>query len=187
MSEQMTKTKKKTVDTTASAKVEKNEEAKVVTKKTYEAMDEINCTSLTNGELILIGKKSGNVYRWVNYGDTTPIEYQDLKAEKLNRLSKYIYDPLFIIDDEELLSTSEFANIAEFYNTVLSVDEIDNFFELDNISFRRTLEALPVGLRNTIKSIAVTKIMDGSLDSIKKIKDIDEVLGTDLFNSYLEQ
>ena len=37
-------------------------------------------------------------------------------------------------------------------------------------------------IKDAVKAIAVDKINDGSLDSIQKIKIIDEVLGTDLYN-----
>lgn len=161
------------------------EETIVEEKKTYQPNDEIDCFSVTAGELIMIGRKTRNVYRWTNYGDTTPVEYQDLKAEKLNSKSQYIYDPLFVIDDEELLATPEFKNVAEVYGDALSTEDIDNVFNLDAASFQRTLKNMPKGFQNTIKSIAVTKIQDGSLDSIKKIKIIDEVCGTDL-HSFLD-
>ena len=68
---------------------------------------------------------------------------------------------------------------------MLTVEDIEEIFSLDLSSFKRTIENLPIGLKNTIKSLAVTKIQDGSLDSVKKIQCIDELLGTDLFNAYL--
>lgn len=160
----------------------KKEDAEV---RTYQPNDEINCYSVTSGELIMIGRKTKNIYTWTNYGDITPVEYQDLKAEKLNSRSRYIYDPLFVIDDEELLSTPEFKNVCEIYNSTISKEEIENIFDLDPGNLQRTLKSLPKGFQSAIKNIAATKILDGSLDSIKKIKIIDENLGTDLY-SYLD-
>ena len=157
----------------------------VKTTKSWGINDEINCTSVTSGELIMIGAKTHNLYRWMDYGDTQAVEYQDLRAEKFNAKSRYIYDPLFVISDEDLLATPEFAAVKDRYNNMLSVDDVYKIFSLDTVSFRKTLESLPVGLRNSVKSIAVTKIEDGTFDSIQKIKIMDEILQTDLFNSYL--
>ena len=155
--------------------------------KSYNPGDEINCFSITAGELIMIGRKTGNVYRWANYGDVTAVEYQDLKSEKLNSKSPYIYDPLFVIDDDELLATKDFAAVSEIYKNILTVDDIDDIFNLDTVSFRKMLKNLPKGFKETIKSVAVTKIQDGSLDSVNKIRAIDEITGTDLFNVYLDK
>lgn len=170
-----TKTINKTEPKTTVSEVEKE-------VREYSAEDDIECVSVTAGELIMIGKKTGNLYKWENYGDTTTVEYQDLKAEMRNAKSAYIYSPLFMIEDEELLATPEFAKVAESYKDAISIDDIDNFFDLTNQQFNAQLKKLPKGIQNTIKSIAVDKINDGTLDSIQKIKILDSVLGTDLYN-----
>ena len=122
------------------AATQKKEVVKKEVVKSYNPGDEINCFSITAGELIMIGRKTGNVYRWANYGDVTQVEYQDLKAEKLNSKSAYIYNPLFVIDDEELLATKDFANVAEVYKDILTIEDIDDIFSLDTISFRKMLQ-----------------------------------------------
>lgn len=173
--------KKTTTKTTTAPK------AKEVETTKFEPTDLIECVSITAGELIMIGKKSGNLYRWTNYGDTQEVEYQDLKSEKLNRSSNYIYSPLLMINNDEVLRSSDFKGVSEVYQNILSLDDIDEIFNLDLGNFKRTISSLPVGLKNTIKSLAVEKIADGSFDSMNKIKCLDEILGTDLVNSYLSE
>lgn len=188
MAESMTKktTTKTTAPKAKSTVVEEKKETKVE-KVSFEPTDLIECVSVTAGELIMFGRKTKNIYRWTDYGDTQEVEYQDLKSEKLNRTSRYIYDPLFMINNDDVLNSTDFKGVSDVYQSFLSVDDIDEIFGLDIGNFKKTLLSLPVGLKNTIKSLAVTKIEDGSLDSIKKIQCIDEVLGTDLFNSYLDK
>lgn len=147
--------------------------------------DMIEVSSVTAGELIMIGRKSRRLYRWKDYGDIAYVEYQDLIAEKFSGTSKYLYDPLFIINSPEVLEQQEFKAVADLYNNVLSTKDIDKLFALDLPSFERSLKGLPKGLKNSVKSIAAKKILDGSLDSINKIKAIDSILGSDLFNSYI--
>lgn len=195
MAESMTKkttaksSTSKAKNTVVEEKREIIEEKKEVVeeKKTFEPTDLIECVSVTAGELIFFGRKTKNIYRWTDYGDTQEVEYQDLKSEKLNKTSRYIYDPLFMINDEDVLNSPEFSGVSDVYQSFLSIDDIDEIFNLDLGNFKRIISELPVGLKNTIKSLAVTKIENGSLDSVKKIKCIDEVLGTDLFNSYLNE
>lgn len=189
MAESMTK---KSTTTKSSASKVKNtvvEEKKEIVedKVTFEPTDLIECVSVTSGELIFFGRKTKNIYRWTDYGDTQEVEYQDLKSEKLNKTSRYIYDPLFMINNDNVLNSPEFKGVSDVYKTFLSVDDIDDIFNLDLGNFKRTISELPIGLKNTIKSLAVTKIENGSLDSVKKIKCMDEILGTDLFNSYLNE
>lgn len=148
----------------------------------YAPDDNIKCVSVCAGELIMVGKKTGMLYKWFNYGDTAYVEYQDLKAEAHSSASPIIYAPLIMIEDEDLLETREFARAKEIYKDAITADEIDNFFNLTNQQFKSQLKRLPKGIQNTIKAVAVDKINNGALDSIQKIKILDEVLGTDLYN-----
>ena len=154
-------------------------------KRKYEQDEEILTTSCTAGELIMIGRKTRRVYVWSNYGDQTYVEYQDLKAEQYVQGSPYIYSPLFIIEDGEFINLPENKKVADVYAHILSVEDIDKLFNLDTISFERTVKNLPKGIKNSLKAIAAQRIQDGSLDSITKIKSLDEILGTDLFNCYI--
>lgn len=160
------------------------ENIKQIEKKTYMPNDEIMTTSCTAGELIMIGRKTGRYYSWANYGDKTPIEYQDLKAEQYISGSQYIYNPLFIIEDDDFLALSENKKVAEVYEHILNAEDIDKIFNLDNISFEKTVNKLPKGIKNSLKAIAVERIQNGSLDSITKVKALDKILGTDLFTCY---
>lgn len=180
------KTTKKTVEKKVNLII--NEEPiqeKKVEKKKYEPDEEIITTSCTAGELLMIGRKTKRVYVWSNYGDTTGIEYQDLKAEQYVQGSPYIYSPLFIIEDEEFINLPENKKVADVYAHILKAEDIDTLFALDNISFERTVNKLPKGIKNSLKAIAAQKIQDGSLDSVNKIKALDKILGTDLFNCYI--
>lgn len=154
-------------------------------KKVYSPTDEIWTSSVTAGELIMIGRKSGRYYSWANYGDSTPVEYQDIKAESYMANSPYLFKPLFLINDEEFLSQPDNKKIREAYDKFLTPSDVDEIFNLDGPSFEKTIKGLPAGIRDSFKAIAVQRIQNGSFDSINKIKAIDAILGTDLFNSYV--
>ena len=159
-----------------------DEAPKAEVKREFAPDDNIKTVSVCAGELLMVGKKTGILYKWENYGDTAYVEYQDLKAEAYNSTSAYVYAPLFMIEDEEVLNTREFARAKEVYQNAITAEEIDNFFNLTNQQFMSQLKKLPKSIQNTIKAVAVDKINNGSLDSIQKIKILDEVLGTDLYN-----
>lgn len=146
------------------------------TPRKFAQDDMIVCKSVTYGELLLPGKKSKLLYTWANYNDTTEVEFQDLQALRSTR-SQYLNDPKFVIEDEELLA--QWPEFKKLYDKVATID-IDKLFELPNNQFRAKLNNLPVGFRDSIKNVASAKIMDGSFDSLSKIKIMDEVLGTEL-------
>lgn len=164
---------------TVSEEMEVATEAKVTKKaiRKYAPDDLIVCRSITFGELLLTGKKSKLLYSWANYGDTTEVEFQDLQALKSTR-SSYLFKPRFVIEDEELVAQwgNDFGNI---YKNIEDIDAED-LLKLPVAQLRAKLKKAPKGVQQAVKNIAGEKIMNGSLDSLAKIKAIDEILGTDL-------
>lgn len=168
--------------TTTVNKIEKTQE--ISTKESpvnieYGPTDTVWTTSVTAGELGMIGKKSKTFYTWANLGDRTEIEYQDLLAEKA-RKGPYIFSPLFVIDDEDLLNSKGWENVKSVYQNMYSVEDLEAIFDLDFPSFTRTIENLPKGVINTVKTMAAEKIHNHTLDSLQKINYLDETLGTNL-------
>lgn len=143
----------------------------------YEPDDLITCRSITYGELLLAGKKSKLLYSWANYGDTTEVEYQDLQALKSTR-SSYLFKPRIVIEDEELVEQWE-KDFGDMYKSIVDVD-VEDMFKLPISQFKSKLKKAPKGVQQAVKNIAGEKILNGSLDSLAKIKAIDEILGTDL-------
>ena len=137
----------------------------------------IVCRSITFGELLLTGKKSKLLYSWANYGDTTEVEYQDLQALKSTR-SSYLFKPRFIIEDEELVEQWG-KDFGDIYKNIEDIDAED-LLKLPVAQLRSKLKKASKGVQLAVKNIAGDKILNGSLDSLAKIKAIDEILGTDL-------
>ena len=195
-----TTTKKRTIakvaptDTAAEKKpAESAVEKKTTTVKKEEPTTEIKqfnqndlilCRSVTAGWLGVSGK-SGQYYVFENFGDECEIEYQDLFALK-SRHSQYIYAPLFVIENEELLENPRWKDVAQFYDEKVFQEDIDEILNLPIGSFETTLKALPKGLAKALQVKVAEKIEEGTFDSLKKIKIIDDVFGTD-FRSILAE
>lgn len=143
----------------------------------YDPDEQITCRSITYGELLIVGPKSKLLYSWSNYGDTTPVEYQDLQALRSIR-SAHLLKPRIIVEDEELIAQwgKDFENM---YSKIVDVD-VEKILDLPLGKFKTALRNAPKGVQQAVKNIAGEKILDGSLDSLAKIKAIDEILGTDL-------
>lgn len=166
--------------------VEAVEETVVETKKAkapakapkkYAPGDMISCRSITYGELLLTGTKSKMLYTWANYGDVTEMEFQDLQALKSTR-SSYLFKPRFIIEDPELVEQWE-NDLGKMYKEIVDVD-VEDMFRLPLNQFKSKLKKAPAGVQQAVKNVAGEKILNGTLDSLAKIRAIDEILGTDL-------
>lgn len=157
----------------------------VVKKRVYKAEDPIRCISITAGELRMKGIKSGINYIWAGRNDVTEVEYQDLVAA-IRSSKKQIFLPRFIIDDEELVA--QFPQVEKIYKNLFNYNDLKDVFNLTPAQMKQAIRNLPEGARNSIRSIAATEIAAGRLDSVQKIKALDEIfdtkfmLMTELFN-----
>lgn len=149
--------------------------------KKFEATELVEVQSVTQGELLLPGKKSDILYRWGNYGDITEVEYQDLYTLKSSH-SDYIYKPMFQILNEELLEDARWKDVKELYKKMISSGDIYEIMKLPNAQFKQTLMNAPKGLQDAIKIEVASRIENDTMDSISKIKTVDEICGTDLFS-----
>lgn len=180
-----TTTKKEDVEIKNTENVEvkntKKVEEKIQVEKAprkYKQDDLVPCRSVTSGQLIHSSRKSGMLYVWSNYGDICEVEYRDLQSLRATR-SDYLFSPMFVIEDEELVEQWA-RDLEPVYEKFSGTEDIEEFFRLPNEVFEKRLVEAPKGIRNTIKSFAVGKIEDGTLDSLSKINSMDKVLGTDL-------
>jgi hypothetical protein len=155
----------------------KKEKAAPKAARKYAPTDRIPCRSLTYGELLLTGPKTKLLHTWANYGDVTEMEYQDLQALKSTR-SSYLYKPRFIIEDEELVEQWP-GDFKKMYDDIVEMD-VEALFRLPIGQLKAKLKKAPAGVQLAVKNMAGEKIMNGTLDSLAKIKAIDEVLDTQL-------
>ena len=158
------------------------EEVKTVTvtkpeKKKFASDEGIDCISITSGELGMIGIKSGINYRWAERGDVTQVEYQDLVAAVRSNKS-YIFKPLFIIKNDDFVA--EFPQLNRAYSAMYSIRDLRDVLKMPAAQMKSTILSLPEGAKESIKNIAATMINNGSLDSIQKVKILDEIFDTKL-------
>ena len=150
--------------------------ARKVNKPKHDPSELIACKSVRFGELILIGPKTRMPYSWANEGDVNFVEYQDLLAWRTLH-SRYLYDPMIIIEDEELCA--EWTDLEKLYSEIEVVD-LKELFGLPHRQFVARLKKLPEGMKSSVQNMAYAMIQDGTLYDLRTIKTIDETLGTEL-------
>ena len=169
----------KSVNDIASVEYDESIKAKetVKEKKVFNATDSIKCYSVVQGSLFMEGAKTGMVYRFIEYGDYCEIEYRDLVAA-IRSKSGFIFNPWIIIDDEDFIE--QYPQIEKFYANQYSSRDLRAILRLDLPDMMAAIEKLPKTAIDNLKVIVSTQIANGDLDSLKKIKALDEYFGTQL-------
>lgn len=144
--------------------------------KAYQSNDLILCESVRCGSLQYIGKKSGNLYVWSDYGDSCYVEYGDLLSLYAAK-SEFITAPWFIIKDEELAKQWKLNANYEYFD--IGTD-IEDYLNSNASKIRNNLETAPAGFKDLVVYTAGRMIRNGTLDSLSTIRAIDDVLGINL-------
>ncbi len=178
--------KKSTVEnntnTTNTEKVTKPKE-KLVLKDT----DEVVVKSNVFGELIYINDRTGDQIVWENYGDEQVLSAKDIRDMKAKQQSFFKEGWISIIDsscvnfDEYTLKdVYDALQIGRYYADDLVSFDLDTVFTLSEDALKKKVANMSNTVKRTVIIRANDKIRDGSLDSIKKVKLLEEVLGCEL-------
>lgn len=153
------------------------EEAPKTEKRVFDPNEGIPCRSVTHGKLFVDGIRTGMKYTFFDYDDVADIEYRDLVALIRSR-DKSVYNPRFIVMDEDFIA--EYPTLKKFYDEHFSTKNIREILTYPDRQMKDAISKLPKGAVDSLKSIAVNQIVSGEIDSIRKIKALDEAFGTDL-------
>lgn len=153
------------------------EETVVKKKKVFDQSDGVMCVSITQGKLYVEGSKTGMLYSFSDYGDETEIEYRDLVG-LIRSKDKSVFEPRFVVDDKDFVE--EYPALKKFYDDEFSIKNIKKILLMPDDQMVAEIEKLPRGAADSLKSIAAEQVANGEIDSVRKIKALDTVFGTNL-------
>lgn len=165
------------VETPEITGAKKAKSEKVEKKKSFVSTDGILCRSVTPGSLFVDGPKSGMMYTFAAYGDEAEIEYRDLKGLIMMK-SQHVFAPRFVIEDKDFIA--EVPQLDQFYSKQFSTKDLRKILDLPLEEMIETIKELPSGAQQNMKIIYATAVDNGTLDSVKKIKALDKLWGTQL-------
>lgn len=142
--------------------------------KSFSPDEEIPCKSVTPWKLTAVGVDKNTVYHWEYFGDIEYIKYRDLQAL---RRTEYVTKPSFIILDEDLVEQWK-RELGDRYKYFKSIDYPEEYFDMSDDDFEDMIKSAPDWLGDIIKATAMTMIRAENYPSIKKIRIIDDILGT---------
>lgn len=148
-----------------------------VEPKRFAQDDLIPCKSITAGELLMVGERTKMLYRWADADDIQDVEYQDLiYATRSN--SGFVFKPRFIIMDNDFVAQN--PKVKERYDTMYTNKELRDIIMLSPKEIKKIVPTLPEGAKESLKSMASTMIDNGVLDSVARIKVLDELFDTNM-------
>lgn len=157
---------------------ETNVKATAPAEKTFEPEDLIPCRSMVSGQLFIEGTRSKLLYTFADYGDVCDIEYRDLIYLVRSYRDKTIYEPRIVVEDEDFIAQN--PKLGELYESMYTNGDLMDVINLPLTQMVNTVNSLPVGCKNALKGVVATMIDSGALDSIKKIKVLDDIFGTNM-------
>lgn len=168
----------KKTQTNVTTNVSKNEEIIEKEEKTFKPEDGIPCKSMVSGPLYVKGYRSKIPYTWADYGDVIEVEYRDLIYMARMNGNTTLYQPRIIVEDEDFVEQN--PKLKTLYDSMYTESDLYEVLDMSPAKMKQVIAKLPVGCKNAIKGIASTMIDDGRLDSISKIKALDEVFETNM-------
>lgn len=139
--------------------------------------------SMRTNPLIYIDKRSGNQYEWQEFGDVEFLSFADINSMR-SRSRKFIDQMWIVFDDEEIVNA---FNLQKKYDEVFSKYDENMLLNESAHELREILPKLPQGVKKSLSvqavKIAKQEIESGNhdlMDSLNKIKVIEEKLGVDL-------
>ena len=135
----------------------------------------IECRSAVSN-LIYVSKRTSEKFEWAEYGDVNYITLGELITMKSTQ-PRMLKEGWLIVDDEDAI---EQLGLAKMYGNLFEVNDIDEFFDLDEQEMTRILTNMPRGFKNSLGNFARERLESGQLDSKSKVKLLEELLDVDL-------
>nr|DAT97374.1 MAG TPA: hypothetical protein [Bacteriophage sp.] len=150
----------------------------VVKKKKFAPEELIPCVSITPGQLFFSGKKSGTLYTFADIDDVVEIEFRDLDYAARSS-DKIMLKPRFIVQDSDFINLH--SKLDDIYSALHSTSDLESIIKMTPAKMEKIIPSLPLGAKDALRIIAATMVDKGELDSLQRIKKLDELLGTELF------
>lgn len=155
----------------------KSETTETTKVKKFAKTTLIPCRSICTGVLYVEGPNSKNDYMWWDFGDVQDVQYQDLDAY-VKRHATCVYKPQFIIEDDDYIAQN--PDIKAVYDSMYTTSDLRDILNLPVSQMKKAIMELPLGAKEAIRGLAPTMIENKKLDSIEKIRVLDEIFGTQL-------
>jgi hypothetical protein len=157
---------------------EKNESVHRIKKPNVDKSELVPVMNLTHGSLVYQSRKTGMEVKFEQYGDIEYLEVGELLTMRSSQ-RRFLDEPWILILDEEVVN---YLGLDKLYKKLVNPDNIDEIFNFKQERFIEVIQSAPRGYSQLIVSRAKAKMADGTLDSVAKIKALEERYNVELQN-----
>lgn len=147
----------------------------------------INVKSNVFGELQYINPRTGDTTKWSDCGDVQTLSVADIRAMKGTQRAFFENQWVYLMNIEdggyEDVSTEEIYKallLMPYYQKMVNPDNYTDIFTWDVGRMRDAVNSMSASSKMNLVVAANTCIANGTLDSLKKIKALEECLGCTL-------
>ena len=149
----------------------------------------ISVKSNVFGTLIYINHKTGDEVRWDNFGETQTLSVGDLRAMKAKQLAFYkenwivfegIEDSSEEYEDIDVQDIYDILQVSQYYRDYLCPNDLNEIFNWTTTEMRNKIPRMTKSVREAIAIRANELITEGILDSMSKVKTLEEILNCQL-------
>lgn len=168
---------------------EEKSEQKVITKtkkksKVKIPLDlDVACRSAVRGTLSYLSKRqNGYQVVWNDFGDEQFIEFQELVSMRNTDL-RFFKDNWIVIEDSDEYTAEEIMDalkVSQYYKVKIDIDNFDSIFNESPDTIKQIVSKMSKGLKETVGMRAKQLYYHGKLDSVSKIKALEESLGIEI-------
>lgn len=142
------------------------------------------------GQLIYVNGRTGDTFLWDNFGDYQALTMGDLRAMRGSQNKFFSNNYIFIdhVEEEGYQDVTpeevyKLLGVSQYYKDILSPENFTEIFTLSESEMRKRLLRLGVGAKTNVIVAANEAIKRGDLDSLKKIRMIEELLNCELMSN----
>lgn len=133
--------------------------------------------NMTGGKLVYTSKKlNGYQVEWTEFGEEVPIEMSELYYMK-NTDRRFFTENWIEVD----INVLKDLQMDRFYKDTITVDEINNMFDMDTDELIRKVKNAKKNVQNAIGIKAIEMIEQGQLTNIHTISALEDALGCELY------
>lgn len=128
------------------------------------------------GSLNYKSRRTGEKFRWNEYGDEQEMELRELRNAK-NTDKKFFINNWFMFEDDWVI---DYLGVRQYYKNAIPIDKFDDIFKLSAEKLKERVAAMPKGQQKSVAYRAQELIREKKLDSLSLINALEEVLGFEL-------
>lgn len=151
-------------------------ETKKIVPKDIDPSQYVTVRNGFHGKLTYIAKRTGEKFKWDEFGAEQEMELSELKNAKSSD-KKFFINNWFMFDEPWIV---DYLGVGQYYKFAIKIEDFDKIFTLSPTEIEETLKNVSEGQKKSIAYRARNLIAEGEIDSNKVIAALEKCLGIDL-------